>query len=255
MLNPSRIHLTIDLEEFDLPQEYGLEVDFETQIQVSALGMESLLELSQKNNIQLTVFCTACFAKARPDIIQRIVRQGHELGSHGVNHTGFYPNDYKLSADILQEISGVPIKGFRMPRLASVDYNALAQAGYVYDSSLNPTWIPGRYNKFTMPRTTFREGEITIVPVSVTPYYRIPLFWLSFRHLPESIYNTYARQTLRHDGYLNLYFHPWEFIDLQEFPLPRYLISGTGDQLLQRMNRFVHSFRDTPFLSIESSIS
>jgi hypothetical protein len=40
-----------------------------------------------------------------------------------------------------------------------------------------------------------------------------------------------ASTTHKKDGYLNLYFHPWEFTDLNQnnkFGLPRYIFNNSG---------------------------
>ena len=56
-------------------------------------------------------------------------------------------------------------------------------------------------------------------PVSVTPHLRIPLFWLAFKNMPYALFLKLTLQTLRKDGYVCLYFHPWEFIDLANYKI------------------------------------
>ena len=71
------------------------------------------------------------------------------------------------------------------------------------------------------------------MPASVTPLLRLPLFWLSFKNLPGWLIRPASAWTLRADGYLVLYFHPWEFADLSPYPLPRYVRRVHGVSLVR----------------------
>ena len=113
------------------------------------------------------------------------------------------------------------------------------KAGYSYDSSVNPTWIPGRYNNFRSPRTCYEENGITRVPASVSANFRIPLFWLAFKNLPYSYFKRLALQAFEKDGYLSLYFHCWEFVDLNTYNLPAIIKRKSGTELLDKLNRLI----------------
>jgi hypothetical protein len=134
---------------------------------------------------------------------------------------------------------GVPVRGFRAPHMSEVAAAELAAAGYAYDSSEHPTWIPGRYNRLGVPRRAVRRDGLLSVPASVTPLLRLPLFWLSFKNLPGWLIRLASAWTLRADGYLVLYFHPWEFADLSAYPLPRYVRRVHGPRLVRRLARYL----------------
>ena len=108
-----------------------------------------------------------------------------------------------------------------------------------YDSSINPTWVPGRYDNRGLPRTTYKEGAIIRIPSSVTPFFRIPLFWLSFKNFPYPLYRQWVIQTLKKDGYVCLYFHPWEFIDLRRWKIPGYIKRDSGIVLQKKLGRLI----------------
>ncbi len=82
-------------------------------------------------------------------------------------HDRFLERDPLHSRTVLERISRTPVKGFRMPRLQPVSMDALAQAGYTYDASLNPTWLPGRYNNRRRPRHVHLQENMWIMPTSV----------------------------------------------------------------------------------------
>ena len=48
--------------------------------------------------------------------------------------------------------------------------------------------------------------------------------------------------TLRKDGYLNLYFHPWEFTNLhnkEKFGFPAYVSKNSGTAFVNRIKNFI----------------
>jgi hypothetical protein len=119
----------------------------------------------------------------------------------------------------------------------------VVQAGYSYDSSVNPTWVPGRYNNLSLPRSTYYDENMLRVPASVSPRLRIPLFWLAFKNMPYSLFKHLAIQALRKDGHLCLYFHPWEFTDIWEFNMPGYTKRWSGEKLQHRLYRLIKDLK------------
>lgn len=233
--------LSFDIEEFDMPVEYGKHIPFEDQIRISKQGTTTILDILNRYNVGATFFSTVVFAKHSPELIARISSEGHELASHSYYHSQFQPEHLATSRAELESLSGMPVRGFRMPRMMAVDNLELVKAGYRYNSSLNPTYLPGRYNNLSRPRTAFTEQGLIQLPASVTPLVRFPLFWISFHNIPLSIYNTMCRRTINHDGYLNIYFHPWEFTDLTPVGLgmPGFVSRNSGKKMEQRFEAWV----------------
>ena len=234
--------LSFDIEEFDMPLEYQKEIDFKDQIEISKTGTIIILDLLKKHSITATFFCTATFAKNVPEIIQRITSENHELASHGYYHSSFETKHLLESKKVLESISGTKVIGFRMPRMMPVDELEVSKAGFVYNTSINPTYLPGRYNNFALPRTFFIQKGVIQIPASVTPVMRIPLFWLAFHNFPLFIYKQLCRWTYNRDKYLNLYFHPWEFTDLDDKPrfgFPSYITKNCGIDMHKRMDDLI----------------
>ena len=231
------IVLTFDVEEFDVPLEHGLDTDLDSQLDVSCRGLDPLLEHLESMRIPATFFTTGCFARERPDHLLRMAA-GHEIASHGLEHGSLKAGDLECSRLLLEELTGRPVEGFRRARMAETPHEEILRAGYLYNASEHPVWIPGRYDNRRKPRTPYRSGELVNIPASCTPGLRLPLFWLAFRHYPKSFYRRLALQTLRHDGHLNLYFHPWEFTELDS-RLPWIIRRGSGQRLLDRLRDFL----------------
>lgn len=245
--------LSFDIEEFDMPLEYGRQISFNDQIAISIQGTQYILDILKQHNVKATFFSTATFASYAPEIITRIIDEGHELASHGYYHSSFDVAHLEQSRKKLESLSGQPVYGFRMPRMQPVDNTALEEAGYRYNSSVNPTWLPGRYNNLHLPRTYYKEGNIWQIPASVSPLLRFPLFWISFHNLPVWAYYRLAKRTVRKDGYLNIYFHPWEFTDLDNSGLPGYVKRNAGMAMVNRMHMLLEWLKGDNFRFVKFS--
>ncbi|PTT67232.1 polysaccharide deacetylase, partial [Chryseobacterium sp. HMWF001] len=89
--------------------------------------------------------------------------------------------------------------------------------------------------------TYFNEGNVVQIPASVSPNFRIPLFWLSFHNFPLFFYKKLASDVLKKDKYLNIYFHPWEFAEIKDeaFKLPGFTVKNSGIEMVKRFDEFL----------------
>ncbi|GAB4028073.1 polysaccharide deacetylase family protein [Spirosoma gilvum] len=233
------ILFTVDVEEFDTAVEFGHNIPLDEQVAVSTRGLTLLADRFDTLGVRTTLFTTANYALHESALILRLA-QKHEVASHGYYHTTFEPADLLKSRLALEDLLKRPVTGFRRARMGFVDPNDVKQAGYQYNSSLHPTWLPGRYNHWGEPRHPFREVGVWQIPASVTPTLRLPLFWLSLKNFPFSYYKLLCRQTLEADGFLNLYVHPWEFTDLSAYEkIPTYVRRHSRDELLDRVEKLL----------------
>lgn len=236
------ILLSFDIEEFDMPFEYGKTISFADQLSISTEGTIKILALLKQHQVKATFYCTANFALNKPDIIAEIVKDGHEIASHGYYHSNFKVEHLRQSKEALEKLTGKIVSGYRMARMMPVDEKEIYQAGYTYNSSINPTFLPGRYNNFHRPRTWFYQDQVLQLPSSVTPIVRFPLFWLTFHNLPMRLIEWMCNRTYKKDGYLNLYFHSWEFTDLNQperFNFPKYVVKNSGGLFEKRISDFI----------------
>ena len=243
--NDRKILLSFDVEEFDLPNDFGGVVDESEQLSVGREAFERTLDLLDRINIPATLFLTGRIAEHCADLV-RDAAGTHEIASHGVRHDRFEMQDYAESRRMLESCSGTTVTGFRMARLQPVDVEALRSAGYDYDSSENPIRLPGRYDNRHLPRRPRIEDELVRIPISTTPRLRIPLFWLAFRHMPRPILRASLRRALDADGHLVLFFHPWELLELRRsrHPMPRVVRHGGGSRLARRIEVELGRLRD-----------
>jgi len=109
-----------------------------------------LLDLFAANNVKSTFFTLGWVAQRCPEVIKRIVNEGHELASHGLAHQRATTmtkqelyDDIKQSKEILEDIGSVALKGYRAPSFSINDsntwaYDILKDLGFVYSSSTYP---------------------------------------------------------------------------------------------------------------------
>ncbi len=248
------ILLSFDTEEFDVPREHGVDYPVEEGMKVSIYGTARILDCLKKNDVRATFFCTTTFAENAPEIMHRIIEEGHEVAAHGCDHWSPKAADVFNSKKRLEQLTGQVIKGYRQPRMFPVSDSDIAKAGYSYNSSLNPAFIPGRYMHLTAPRKYFIKEDVFQIPASVTPILRFPLFWLAYHNLPAAIYRALAYYTLKHDGYFVTYFHPWEFFPLAKHPglkMPFIIRNQSGEGMVKRLNALIKMFKgkNIPFIT------
>lgn len=86
-----------------------------------------VLDVLKQEKVAATFFCSGPWAKKHPDIVQRIIADGHQLESHGqahVNYSGLTESGVQAniadSCAILKDITGRDIRFVRPP---NGDYN------------------------------------------------------------------------------------------------------------------------------------
>lgn len=254
------VALSFDFEECDLPRERGVDFPIEEGMKVSVEGANAVLDVLNKHGIKATFFCTLNFAERAPEVMHRIIAGGHEVAAHGVDHFHQEASDPFRCMEGLRSAYGVSVVGYRQPRMFPVDDAALAKAGYRYNSSLNPAFVPGRYMHLRTPRRMFFKNGLVQVPASVVPGCRFPLFWLALHLLPEWLYFLLVKITLAFDGYFVTYFHPWEFSSISkraaELRIPRLIRVNLGASMIGRLDRLIAGLkrRGVSFVTIQKLV-
>lgn len=247
--------LSFDVEEFDIPLEYKQTIDLDEQMETGRIGLDALMPVINMFDVECTMFTTANYAMHFPGVIKEIAKN-HEIASHAYYHSYFEPKHLLQSKETLERITETKVTGFRMLRMGKVNVKEVAEAGYIYDSSINPTLLPGRYNNLHLPRTLYTEENIFRMPVSVSPVFRLPLFWLAFKNYPYWLFRNLCLQCIKKDGYVSLYFHPWEFADIKKYHLPGYIKNFCGVKMVKRLRQLISDLKkDCEFITIQEFIN
>jgi polysaccharide deacetylase family protein (PEP-CTERM system associated) len=118
--------------------------------------LPELLKILHDARCTATFFVLGEVAERLPRRIRQIAEAGHEIASHGYLHLRAcerspqaFLNDLHRSKALLEDLVGLPVHGFRAPEwsLRSLDSSWLpkvAEAGFLYDSSLNRCAFSGR---------------------------------------------------------------------------------------------------------------
>ena len=190
-----------------------------------------LLELFEQHNAKSTFFTLGWVAERCPQLIRAIVDQGHELASHGYSHKRAldmtqqeFFEDVRQSKDILEQISGTQIHGYRAPSFSVKDsntwvYDVLVELGFEYSSSTYPI-AHDLYGVPHWPRFKYlRDEGITEIPIPTVRkddnntgiggggYFRLYPYWMSQKRI-----NRFLKEEKQPYSF---YFHPWE-IDAEQ---------------------------------------
>ncbi|MFH1787595.1 MAG: polysaccharide deacetylase family protein [archaeon] len=235
-----KILLSFDLEEFDLPLEYGWNISENEQFKLSLKGFKKIKFLLDEYKIPCTFFTTASFAKKYPKLLKELSKE-HEIACHGLSHSNSNIGDLsnlKLAKKEIEKIIKKPVNGFRAPRWDLKYINLLNEAGFDYDSSSHPIYLPGRYFNLNRERDVHKIGNLIEIPLSTLPP-NFSLFWLAFRNFPFQYAKLFTIFNFTKIDYTTLLFHPWEFVNISNFKIPFYVKRKTGNFLLKKLERYL----------------
>ncbi|HEY4548307.1 MAG TPA: XrtA system polysaccharide deacetylase [Pedomonas sp.] len=186
-----------------------------------------VLDLFAQKGIRATFFSLGWVAERQPQLIRRIVEDGHELASHGYAHdrvTSFtasqFRADLERSKKLLEDAGGVAVRGYRAPSFSIGKANAwaldvLAELGYAYSSSVAPI-RHDHYGWPDAPRFAYRpiaDSPLIEVPITTVPVAGRTLSFGGgfFRLLPYGVARWAIGKINREEGQPAVfYFHPWE---------------------------------------------
>ena len=264
-------HFTIDVEEYfqvAALEPYVTRRDWDRFPSRVARQMDRLLALLARHNVRATCFVVGWVADRHKDLIRTIARAGHEIASHGWDHARVtkltpaqFRNSVRQSKDLLEEITGDAVVGFRAPSFSIVAgrewaLDILLEEGYCYDSSLFPVRRPGYGypTGWSDPHWIQRPaGRLAEIPPATLRWAGIRLPAAGggyFRLLPYGVVRAALRQCERRHVPGTFYIHPWE-IDPDQ---PRVRVPwltrtrhyrGLG-VTARRLERLLTEFRFTP---------
>jgi len=230
---------TVDLEEFERAQG-------EDRFRISSQGLSKLYRLLSKLKVPATFFTTATYAQRFPEIIQSI-SEHHEIALHALEHSDNYRTmeqgeaGRKLSRakGILEEIIGKEVVGFRAPQMQAPEMKVLKEIGIRYDSSLHPTYVPGRYSHHRETMDIHDVDGVVRVPVSVTPRLRMAYSWFWFRVGGGWYSRMCTKATERKMDFVTIYFHPWDFVDLRKMDGLSYFYTRNTHRSLDMLETYL----------------
>jgi polysaccharide deacetylase family protein (PEP-CTERM system associated) len=187
-----------------------------------------ILDIFAKHNVKATFFTLGWIAERYPQLVKRIVNEGHELASHGYEHTRVtqqtseqFRADIKKTKQILEDIGGKDVIGYRAASYSIVASNLwaleiLQDEGYLYSSSIYPV-KHDLYGIPSAPRFSFKpENAQNLKEIPITTLKllnkNLPCGGGGFFRLYPYVFSKWAYQYInsveKQSGIF--YFHPWE---------------------------------------------
>ena len=221
----------------------------ETGLKVLKEGMPVLLDIYQTYNIKTTFFITGYIAWHFPDVVKMVIKDGHEVASHGKSHlkeNGFDVMPFERqkrhlaeTKKLLEDISGQEVVSFRAPALRVNEYTApaLIETGYKIDSSVASQrfdfflsfggirklkWLTApRLPYYTAQDSLFKKGEGPLIEVPLSALF-LPYVGTTMRIFPgitKIVRQGIHLESSRLNGKPIVFdIHPNEFIDESDEP-------------------------------------
>ncbi len=222
--------MTVDVEDYFQVQAFAHCIDrrdWDTFPPRVELNTNRILDQFARAGVKATFFTLGWVAERFPGLIHRIVESGHELASHGWDHTRAdaqdpesFRADIRRTRALLEDVGGVAVTGYRAATFSIGLRNLwafpiLQQEGYLYSSSINPI-AHDLYGMPDAPRVPFRPDVDGVIEIPMTTVRLFGRNWPCsgggyFRLLPKALYRTGLMRVNRRDGQPGIfYFHPWE---------------------------------------------
>lgn len=195
-------------------------------------SLTTTLKLLATHDARATFFVFGCIADSNPELIERIMAGGHEVGSRGYLPRGLgnlerseFVDDLGRAKLALERAGSNKILGYRSPVWISERYlwmlDALAEAGYVYDSSVNPILRRFSSNQeyFHAHNVTTEHGPIWEYPIETAGLLgvRVAVSGGNYiRQLPHKVLSrVVAHRIASGRSPIVFYFSPWE-LDVEQ---------------------------------------
>jgi polysaccharide deacetylase family protein (PEP-CTERM system associated) len=234
-----RNFLTLDIEEWYHANYEGLDISSHGEKPTNLESLvDRLIDICGQGGVRTSCFVLGVVAKQTPSVVKKLHGAGHEIASHGFAHDRVYPMtpgqfraDLKLSCDILEDLTGEKILGYRAPSFSirretlSWFYPVLESLGLRYSSSVFPgqtflygipdfpqevhypivDGVPQKILEFPVPR-------IKVMGKHIGLYVRLFPAWLIRRKIMAD--NRVGKAVI-------VYVHPREIdVDQPRLPLP-----------------------------------
>jgi len=215
----------------------------ETGLKVLREGMPILLDIYNEFNIKSTFYFTGYIARLFPDVVKMIIKDGHEVASHGKSHlpeNGFDVMSFEKqkrhldeTKKLLEDISGQEVISFRAPalRVNGDTARALIETGHKIDSSVASQrfdfflsfgglkklkwFFAPRLPYKVDPRNIFKKGDSELVEIPLSALF-LPYVGTTMRIFPRI--TSIQRYGINFESKFNnkpvvFDVHPNEFID------------------------------------------
>jgi len=223
--------MTVDVEDYfqvSAFEPYIAKQQWDTLPHRVEKNTHRILDIFETNGIKATFFTLGWVAERYPDLVGRIIKDGHELACHGYEHIRVteqtpeqFRKDVYKSKKILEALSGKEVKGYRAASYSIGAKNlwaldVLQEEGFKYSSSIYPV----KHDLYGMPDAPRFMYE----PIDSQDFKEIPITTLRFgsknipcggggffRFYPYAFSKWAFNRVNNKEKQAGIfYFHPWE---------------------------------------------
>lgn len=274
--------LGIDFEEWYHPQLVKPHVSEEKRVPVMFKGLDKTLDLLRRSDSNATFFVVGELLESNPEILDKILAGGHEIGFHTMKHSRLdspnFRSMFKPELEKFEKLTSGKSIGFRAPTFSLNEKSSwvideLVGHGYKYDSSI----VPAKTSMYGIPsaeRSPYRisnssldkndiNGILIEFPLLVTKFLGkiIPAaggFYL--RTLPLKIIKNAIKAYEQKEIPASLYIHSWELAPeyIPKIKLPKkdhFITYHKIEKAFSKMNELLNQFEFTSFNSYLPKIS
>ena len=266
--------LGIDFEDWYHPELVEPFVSEKERKPTMFKGLDKILELLRRNDSQATFFTVGELLESNPEMLDKIISGGHEIGFHTMKHTRLDSSNYELKFEKelkeFEKLTSGKSLGFRAPtfslnKKSSWVIDKLLRNGYKYDSSIMPAKTT-MYGIPTAPRSPYKitsknldendpDGTLIEFPLMVSKFFgkTIPAaggFYL--RSLPLKFIKNAIKSYQYQEIPTSMYIHSWELTP-EYFPqikLPiknKFITFHKIQKTFSKMNELLEEFEFTSF--------
>ena len=266
--------LGIDFEDWYHPELIKKNIKDEKHTATVINGIDKILELLRKHETSATFFVVGELLEIKPEILDKIIENEHEIGFHTMYHDRLdspgYKEKFHREIKKFAELTGHKSRGFRAPTFSlnnnsSWAIDILVENDYMYDSSV----VPAKTSMYGLPnaeKSPYKissknleknnsDGVLIEFPLLVTNFLgkKIPAaggFYL--RSLPTKIIKNAIKNYEKQGIPSSFYVHSWEltpeYMPKLELPFKdNFATFHNIDDTYKRMSEILEEFEFTSF--------
>ena len=266
--------LGIDFEDWFHPELIQKKLTNEEKKPKVVEGIDKIIDWLNHYDTYATFFVVGELLEYEPEILDKIIENGHEIGFHTMYHTRLDTKNFRKKFEeeikIFDKMTLGKSKGFRAPTFSLNEsskwlIDVLEENGYEYDSSI----VPAKTSMYGLPNAEIKpykisskslesedpEGIITEFPILTTKFLgkKIPAgggFYV--RTLPEKIVMNAIKDYEKNNMPATFYIHSWE---LTPEYMPKIKLSVKDnfityhniEKTLVKMSKILEKFEFTSF--------
>ena len=266
--------LGIDFEDWFHPELIQKVLTNEEKIPKVIHGIDKIIDWLNQHDTYATFFVVGELLEYQPELLDKIIGNGHEIGFHTMHHTRLdtigFKEKFQEEIKIFDKMTSGKSIGFRAPTFSLNDssrwlIDVLENSKYQYDSSV----VPVKTSMYGLPdaeKTPYKisskslehedpKSNITEFPILVTKFLgkKIPAgggFYV--RTLPQKIITNAIKNYEKNNNPAVFYIHSWE---LTPEYMPRIKLSLKDnfityhniEKTLSKMDKILNDFSFTSF--------